>query len=294
MGLFTCMAIGIWVTVLQAYPFGGMTQNVKSPAPASTAGSPARKGPERTEKQKGSEPPKNAELKVVNVRRLVIAEKSLTIAYRLKNIFPEDIWVCEDIDSANRYTGRTAVETRIKNDTLRINLFGNLECNLTCRYGVWARYRRLPPGRSHSQTIHLTLPVNNYSPVYKAEALHRPKKSITLHQVTLTVGFFKGNLPRLLAQAKEREWPFFIPKGFDVVSYTPPKSKDPNVVFIPHPWEGTATLEQLTQIAIVDVNVPARVAANPKDTAEYSLTHKPQAEDKPKATVTNPEKNEKE
>ena len=63
--------------------------------------------------------------------------------------------------------------------------------------------------------------------------------------------------------------------------YTPPESKDPNIVFVPYPWQGTRILEQSAQVGAADVNVPARVAANSQDTREYWLMHESRGEEKP-------------
>ncbi|MCX5644787.1 MAG: hypothetical protein NTZ17_08885 [Phycisphaerae bacterium] len=277
-------ALEICAAILNTCPSTGKTPDTKIPTQMPTPDSLAQKGPD---------PTKKAEPKVLEIQRLAVMDKSVTMNYRVSNTFPEDIWVCEDIDGAGLYGGHTAVETRIVDDSLKINLLGNLERSLFFEKNVWARYRRLPRGQSRSQTIVLTVPVGNYSPVYWAEIPRAPKKTIVLHQVMLKVGFFKEDLPGLLAQAKERNWPFLSWDRPRTPVYTPPESKDPNVVFIPYPWQGTRILEQSAQVDISDVNVPARVAANPKDAREYWLMHESRGGEKPETNGPNPQNNKK-
>ena len=215
----------------------------------------------------------NRMVDVVEVNRLDLVDGTLVLEYRVNNIYPYDIWICEDINAAvgspgpvvGRYDGPPVVETWIQqNDTLRIRLIGNLDGNLIDARHVWARYRRLGPNQGRSQVVRLSLPVRDYSPVFRGDYPRTSKEPRMLHYVLFIAGFFKGDLHALLAQSKRRDWPF---ENWDpnrelgeTRTYTPPPSEDPDVAFVTWPWEGTRLLEHYAQFTVTDVNVPALIA----------------------------------
>jgi hypothetical protein len=216
-------------------------------------------------------------LDLVAIDRCVLTEEALTLDYHVHNIYPHDIWVCEDVDAADRlfgvlatvrYNGPPQVDTRITNDILHIGLMGSLEWNVYDAGLIWTRYRRLVPQEKCVQTIRLPLPARNRSRVYRVGRLRAATEPIVLHYVLFHVGFFAEDLPALLAESQDRNWCFlnweetsrnattYTPHA---TTYTPPESKDPNIVFVPWPWGGAYLLEQSAQITITDVSIPAEV-----------------------------------
>jgi hypothetical protein len=107
----------------------------------------------------------------------------------------------------------------------------------------------------------LLLPARNRSLVYRVARPRTAREPILLHYVLFHVGFFAEDLPALLAESQDRNWPFLNWEGTspNATPYTPPESKDPNVVFVPWPWEGAYLLEQSVQITITDVDIPAEI-----------------------------------
>jgi len=86
---------------------------------------------------------------------------------------------------------------------------------------------------------------------------------------------------------------FLVFRGLETLSYTPPESKDPNVVFIPYPWKGIPLSERSARVGIADVNIPARVAVRVEDTIEYFKARRSKAANEPEAKGANPQDNKR-
>jgi hypothetical protein len=189
---------------------------------------------------------------MLTVNNFTIGKDYLTLDYCVQNSSPQDIWICDDVDisaaSADRDPNRD-VETVIMGETLRIRLRFDRNSNYDHEM-VFAGYRRLPHGKLYSGRIRLYLPIRNWSPLYLFHIdFGKPKKSVTLNQVVLELGYFAEDLPALIAQSKERGW--FIP-GWQ------PQSQDRDVVLVSNPWEGRE-LERSVQTVINNVQIPGRL-----------------------------------
>ena len=128
--------------------------------------------------------------RMIHIDNFTVTDKALTLDYKVSNPFEYDIWVCEDVDINGKYD----VETRLSTGTLNIKLCFNLECNVYLYNWVYAKYRLLKPGESHSGKILLDLPVKNDSPVY-GFAKHRTElRPSTLNRAVFEVGYLKGEV----------------------------------------------------------------------------------------------------
>jgi len=202
---------------------------------------------------------------MVEIERLAITKTTVTLYYRVTNIFPHDIWVCEDVNGKGRSSTHIPVETRILHDTLRIRLrHGNLESNLIHIGNIWARYRRVSPGEGRTCTVTVPLPARNRSPVFYAENLHAPKKPVIIGRILFELGYLKEDLPTLLSQSKERGWYSKDPDDSPDRTHSPYGSGDPNVAYVHYYWKGTRLLEQSARLTVTNVNLPALVATDMK------------------------------
>ena len=95
-----------------------------------------------------------------------------------------------------------------------------------------------------------------------AEDPRARRQRVPVHHILLELGYFKGDLPSLLAQSAEKGWHFRNWDGFATFTYVPPQSKDPEVAFVPWPWKGTSLLEQAVERTVSDVNVPGELVAD--------------------------------
>ena len=100
--------------------------------------------------------PQKGQACMLEVKNFALTEENLRLDYRVDNLFPHDIWVCEDV-AGYPFDDRQDAETRIIDETLWINIHNDLESNSASR--VYARYRRLPQGQSRSRMILLDLRV---------------------------------------------------------------------------------------------------------------------------------------
>ncbi len=190
---------------------------------------------------------------LLKVEQFALAEGKLSLTYRVNNIFPQDIWVCEDVDQGYNYHKiEPTVDTRITDDTLHIKLLGNIKSNKHTEGEHWIRYHRLAPQEARSGTILLPLPVRNQSRVFSTEPFTGRKERLTLRRILFQVGFFKEDLLSLLLQTEEKGW-------LSTEVRMPPKPKDPDIAIVPYRWKGIRLLEQAAQVAIADVNVPGLV-----------------------------------
>jgi len=191
---------------------------------------------------------------MIEIKNFATDAKYLTLEYSVRNPFPYDIWVCEDIyadaPSLNVRTGLPQdVETRIMGETLRMRLRFDLEHNWGSDT-IFGRYRRLPQDQSFSGRIRVSLPVMNWSPFYVDQVdLDTAEKHITLRRVVFEIGYFSEDLPTLISQSKERGWH---------VSAWQPASQGPQTQLIADTWDGRH-LEQSVQTVIDHVDVPGRL-----------------------------------
>lgn len=206
--------------------------------------------------------PDNEECRMLQIENLTLAEKSLTLDYRLSNPFKRDIWICEDIDIYGKYD----VETRIEAETLQIKLRFNLECNILLEEGVIAKYRRLSRGESHSGKILLNLPIANASPVYDFGEFGKKHKQIVLHHAVFEVGYFEGDLLNMLSERieKGKRDPTnvnFYSEALMLEEIQQAHSR--NTVYLPHLWSGLR-MEKCAKVVVTDVDIPCSIAVDDK------------------------------
>ena len=128
---------------------------------------------------------------MIQIKKLTATDANLTLDYQVSNPFEDDIRVCQDTSAF----GRTHVVTWIDDETVWIKLRFNLEMDHTLRNPEpIAKYVRLAPGESYSDTILLALPIRNASPVYDWDREDRGKEreDIVLHRAFFEVGYFGG------------------------------------------------------------------------------------------------------
>ena len=199
--------------------------------------------------------------RMIQIENLILTEKSLTLDYEVSNPFAHEIWICEDIDVRSKYD----VETRIDAETVWIKLRFNLECNFMPWPGVLFKYRRLPPGQSHSGKILLNLPIANASPVYYFGEFGKKKKQVVLHRAVFEVGYFEGDLLNTLSERIERA------KGDTtgnlgleseaVMMERIQHCQSRNTVYLPHLWPGES-MEKCAEVLITDVDIPCSIVVD--------------------------------
>jgi outer membrane lipoprotein-sorting protein len=193
---------------------------------------------------------------MVSIANVRVSQENLVFDYRIKNGFPHDIWVCEDID----IYGRFDVATRIKQETLFIKLSFNLPCNVLLLQGVEAKYRRLPPDVTHKGKISLELPIKNASPVYHFDEPDR-KKVVELHHAVFEVGYFAEDLLKMISDdiKKGKEDPndedaYCMMLILEEIE----KKNSSDVAYIPHLWV-RKTNEKVSKVDITNVSIPCYV-----------------------------------
>ncbi len=201
--------------------------------------------------------------RMIRIENVAVAEKTLTLNYQVSNPFKYDIWVCEDVDIYGNYD----VETRITPGTLHIRLCFHLECNLVFEMGVFAKYRRLLPGESHSGKILLNLPIRNASPVYRFDEDRTKYKQVLLQRAVFEVGYMEGrdiNAALEMVKRIKRD----IPDANNIVNM--PKVRDEiadgqshTFAYVPHIWPGLSR-EISAKVVITDVAIPCSVVIDEK------------------------------
>jgi outer membrane lipoprotein-sorting protein len=193
---------------------------------------------------------------MVSIANVRVSQENLVFDYRIKNGFPHDIWVCEDID----IYGGFDVATRIKQETLFIKLSFNLPCNVLLLQGVEAKYSRLPPDVTHKGKISLELPIENASPVYHFDEPDR-KKVVELHHAVFEVGYFAEDLLKMISDdiKKGKEDPndedaYCMMLILEEIE----KKNSSDVAYIPHLWV-RKTNEKVSKVDIMDVSIPCYV-----------------------------------
>jgi hypothetical protein len=174
---------------------------------------------------------------VIQIDSFHLAERTLRLSYRVKNVSHQDIWVCEDMYPRPTGDDPQDFETRVTQDTLWIRLRYRHKPGLFLPATDCARYRRIGSGWSCSGAILVDIPVGNASPIDK---FYGQKMPVSASRMVLELGYFDGDLPALV-----KDYPHF----------QPPWKGDPNTVLVSHLWEGLAR-EQATQISIADVAIP--------------------------------------
>jgi len=204
---------------------------------------------------------------MIQIDNLTVKEESLTLDYQVTNPFTSDIWICEDIDDY----ARNDVETRIGDGTLQIKLRFDLESNLYVPQVVYAKYRRLSPGESHSGRILLKLPIRNNSPIYNFREFGKKQKRVVLHRAVFEVGYFERDLLNIAFEKiskirKGKPGPTKEETCLKLLLLLDPiviKHSDPNIVYLPHWWPGES-MEKCAKIVVTDVDIPCSVAIGDK------------------------------
>lgn len=193
--------------------------------------------------------------RMIHIDNFTVTDKALTLDYKVSNPFEYDIWVCEDIDINGGYD----VETRISPGTLNIKLCFNLECNVYLYNWVYAKYRLLKPGESHSGKILLDLPVKNASPVYRFAKDRTELRRSTLNRAVFEVGYLKGEvidkfleIVRLIRRddpsaKKSVDWPEIKEEIID--------GQSRKFAIVPHIWQ-EIDKEKSAKVVIADVEIP--------------------------------------
>lgn len=239
MTIATVVAMGVSLVILQGCTPGGgpatgtppETGVLASPVPSSAAST------------------KQAGPWLLEVKRFAQTKENLRLDYCVTNVFPYDIWVCENI---NRYVDQDSefsVETQINDRVLQIRRRGNLkqEAHVTAA-DIVAVYRRLQPGASRSDTVLLPLPVRSRSPVrFPGVPIH----PVVLDRVVLEVGYFDEELRKWLPVRDffppYNRYGYFYGTETAYVSY-----------IIPRRWD-KLDLERFVEAMISDVNVPGKI-----------------------------------
>jgi len=200
--------------------------------------------------------------RMIHIENFSVTEKTLMLDYKVSNPFEYDIWVCEDID----ITGKYEVETRISPGTLRIKLCFNLESNVFIYNQVFAKYRLLMPGESHSGKIHLNLPVKSASPVYVFSEIRKELKREILTRAIFEVGYLKGEvINKTLEIMKLVRLDDPSAKKADNM----PEIKEEiingqscKLILAPYYWQGLSE-EKSAEVVITDVEIPGILLTNP-------------------------------
>jgi hypothetical protein len=201
---------------------------------------------------------------MIQIENLTVTEESLTLDYRVSNPFTYHIWICEDVDDYGRYD----VETRIADGTLQIELRGDLEANLYISRVVYAKYRWLSPGESHSGRILLKLPVRNGSPRYDFGEFGKEQKRVVLHSAVLKVGYFEKYVWNIAWEKyRKGERPTNEEVCMDLLLQLAPGAErrphSDNIVYLPH-WCPRLSMEESAKVAITDVDIPCSVVVDDK------------------------------
>jgi len=193
---------------------------------------------------------------MIHIDNFTMTDKTLTLDYKVSNPFEYDIWVCEDIDINGEYD----VETRISPGTLNIKLCFNLECNVYLYNLVFAKYRLLKPGESHSGKILLSLPVRNASPVYAFTENRTEFRRTILNRAVFEVGYLKGEvIDRFLEIMRQVRLNY--PSAKKAVNR--PEIKEEIIggqsrkfALVPHVWQDGLDKEKSAKVVITNIEIP--------------------------------------
>lgn len=205
--------------------------------------------------------PDSEECRMLEIENLTVAEKTLTLDYRVSNPFEQDIWVCEDIDDYSI----DHVETRIDAETVWIKLHSNLECNVSLEIGLLAKYRLLSPGESYSGKILLNLPITNASPVYHFDEDHKKHKQVFLQRAVFEVGYFEGkhiNRISVTMEKIKRKMPIEDLQNTQFNFRIEEEIKDSQsrkFLYWEHTWP-VGSREKSAKVVVTDVDIPCSVA----------------------------------
>jgi len=136
----------------------------------------------------------------VEVKDCVVTDRNLKVIFSVTNTSPNDIWVCEDVHVDEKYGRGKNVATRIVDGTLCIKRRFKLRSESLIAYSIWARYRRLPPGQSFSDTIARTLPIRDASPVESFRVVRGRPTPVDIDRVVLDVGYFTKDVAEAFAR----------------------------------------------------------------------------------------------
>ena len=183
---------------------------------------------------------------MIHIKNVELTEKTVILDYIVSNPYEHEIWVCEDIDRYGKYD----VETRIAEKTLCVKLRLLLEINILRSRAVYARYRRLAPGDSRLGRVVLNLPARNASPLFSFGERHKNRRKITLRSVCLEVGYFKGDLLKMISERIKKD-------EREVHKIKQSHSQD-DAIYLSHLWPGLV-LETASKAIVADVNIPGSV-----------------------------------
>jgi hypothetical protein len=194
----------------------------------------------------------------LTIEECVLTSENLTLRYRMANTSCHDLWICTTLDSFGDKDGFSSRDVRICDGVLWIRYRANLIQNCLVDGMVFARYRRLLPGQTYSQTVVLPRPIIPFSLVYSAGAEFA---EVTLGRIVVEMGYFNEDLPSLI----ERESLRRTRNGWQALRYSEALYRnDPSLSLVPYleseSWDGLS-LERSISVTITDVAVPARVGA---------------------------------
>ena len=219
--------------------------------------------------------PKEEPAPMVQIQKLTVTDANLILDYRVSNPFDDDIRVCRDTSAF----GRTHVVTWIDDETVWIKLRFNLEMDHTLRNPEpIAKYVRLAPGESYSDTILLALPIRNASPVYNWDREDRGKEreDIVLHRAVFEVGYFGGEFAKFFEVFRElnnRGEPvkgeLVVVGGLHYITCNPlimdemQDGRAREIVYVRAGWASLG-LEESVSVVLTDVNIPCSVVVEDK------------------------------
>jgi len=139
---------------------------------------------------------------MIQIQNLSLADKTLTLDYRVSNPFEEAIWVCYDTWVHGEQDVQNT-STTIDGETVRIKLHFSTERDPGFSDPpAIAKYVRLRPGESHSGRIVRNLPTKDYVHEWRAE--RKEHEEIVLHRAVFEVGYFAPKRNDLLDSLSEK------------------------------------------------------------------------------------------
>ena len=227
-----------------------------------------RQTPEAVPTEEGAAP-------MIQIQNLRMADKTLTLHYRISNPLKGAIWVCYDT-WVHGEQGVQDASTRIDGEVARIRLCYNREAigrpAFTNPQGV-GKYVRLLPGESHSGRIVQNLPIRDYAREWRAE--RKARKEIMLRRLIFEIGYLGPKCDDYIASV------------FESIRRSPDKSKPvilgPYYYLAANPFITEETLdgqlrevmyieeytsligkEESAEVLIADVDIPCSVVVDDK------------------------------
>ncbi len=190
------------------------------------------------------------------VTSLDINDKSLNLTYDINNNSQEDVWIITGSYSStgSRFGMGTGANVSEDGLTLAIGLHFNKENHVMPHSPTYARFVRLPPGKSQTESVLMEIPVYP-----KPQYDHKIRQGQAT-KLAIELGYFQGNLPELIYKRYEEkinkrpltssgiELPYFFFTAYDHLI-----SRDEEFFTL---WLGEIKSEEISRTVVENILIP--------------------------------------